>query len=146
MGPRASLNGSGEEKISLLMLGFELHCPFRILVTILIALFCALGCKVQGYCYWVMCHSHAHSLYKSHSVSKVRGYGLWICTMEMGTRGRKKAWRKGYEVVVTQFVSVFTVESVGAVLVAGGIMNVVVCQGFWCVKFHTVFGVCRVFH
>ena len=66
--------------------------------------------------------------------------------MEMGTRGRKKAWRKGYEVVVTQFVSVFTVESVGAVLVAGGIMNVVVCQGFWCVKFHTVFGVCRVFH
>ena len=45
--------------------------------------------------------------------------------MEMGTRGTKKAyeeaWRKEYEIVVTQFVSVFIVESEGNVLVAGGL-------------------------
>jgi hypothetical protein len=39
----------------------------------------------------------------------------------MGTRGRKKAWRKGYEIMVTHFISVFMVESEGAVLVAGGL-------------------------
>jgi hypothetical protein len=40
--------------------------------------------------------------------------------MEMGMRGRKKAWRKGCEVVVTHFISVFMVESEGAVLAVGG--------------------------
>ena len=45
--------------------------------------------------------------------------GLWFCTMEMGTRGKKKVWRKGYEITVTQFVSVFMVESEGAALVTG---------------------------
>jgi len=39
--------------------------------------------------------------------------------MEMGTRGKKKVWRKGYEITVTQFVSVFMVESEGAALVTG---------------------------
>ena len=119
MGSRASLNGSGEEKTPFLMLGFKLHCPFHTLVTILIALYYVLGCKVQRCCYWVMCHFHAYSLYKSHIVSKVGRYGLWFCAMEMDMRGRKKAWRKGYEIMVTQFVSVFMLESEGAVLVAG---------------------------
>jgi hypothetical protein len=41
--------------------------------------------------------------------------------MEMDTRGRKKAWRRGYEITVTEFVSVFMVEWEGAVLVAGGL-------------------------
>jgi hypothetical protein len=46
---------------------------------------------------------------------------VWLCTMEIGTVVRKKAWRKGYEIMVTQFVSVFMVESKGAVLMAGGL-------------------------
>jgi hypothetical protein len=41
--------------------------------------------------------------------------------MERGTAGRKKAWIKGCEFMVTQFVSVFVVESKWAVLVAGGL-------------------------
>jgi len=73
MGSGASLNGSGEEKNPLLMLEFEHHCLFYTLVTIMIVLFCALGYKVKRYCYWVVCHFYSHSLYKSHSVSKVGG-------------------------------------------------------------------------
>ena len=83
MGSRASLNGSGEEKNPLLMLGFELHCPFYTLVTILIALFCVLGCKVQRNCYWIMCHFHAQSVYKSHNVRKVGG-GVWTAVLYNG--------------------------------------------------------------
>jgi hypothetical protein len=41
--------------------------------------------------------------------------------MEKFTRGRKKAWRKGYKIMVTEFVFVFMVEPEGAVLVAGGL-------------------------
>lgn len=63
----------------------------------------------------------AHSLYKSCSVSKVEGYGLWFCRMKRGTAGRKKAWIKRYEILVTQFVSVFVVKFKWAVLVAGGL-------------------------
>jgi hypothetical protein len=63
----------------------------------------------------------------------------------MGARGRMKAWRKGYEVMLTRFVAVFVVESRGFPC-DRGIINVDVCEGFWFAQFYTVFGQSGVFH